>query len=134
MSAIESIATGGFWSCFSLDLPAVDYAGVDHNVCGYVEGSGRAWEAGTGALAAWQGASGLDLDSIFAAPGFTDASAPSFDLSASGANAAMVGRGDPVLGAPEDFFGGPRGMSPDAGAFQWPIAATLLFRDGFEDF
>jgi hypothetical protein len=132
-NAIESIATSGFWSCLSLDLPAMDYASVDHNVCDYVEGSGRAWEAGSGALAAWRATSNLDTNSVFAPPGFAAATSPAFDLSAIDADAAMVGRGDPVLGAPNDYFGIPRAVPPDAGAFQWSSASATLFGDGFEE-
>ena len=131
-NSIESVATSGSWSCLSLDLPASDYTSVDHNVCGYVEGNGRAWEAGSGPLAAWRAASNLDMNSVFAPPGFAAAASPTFDLSALDADAAMVGRGDPVLGAPNDFFGDLRGAPPDAGAYQWTRAAELLFRDGFE--
>lgn len=128
-NAIESIAGSGFWACLSLDLPIDRYAAVDHNVCAHVAGTGREWEAGSGALAAWNLASGFDAHSVASAPGFAAPAAPAFDLSAGDAAAAMIGRGDPLLGAPLDFFGAPRGPAPDAGAYQW---SGGLFRDGFE--
>lgn len=131
-NAIESVAASGFWACLSLDLPTPAYVDVDHNVCNYVAGAGREWESGSGALAAWRGASGFDARSFLEPPGFASAPAPSFDLSAIDGEAAMVGRGDPVLGAPEDFFGVARGASPDVGAYQWSVHDAPVFRDGFE--
>jgi hypothetical protein len=131
-NAIESVAATGFWACLSLDLPPANYAAVDHNVCAHVAGAAREWEAGSGTLAAWRAASGFDANSRAAPPGFVAPQAPSFDLSATGAQAAMVGQGDPFLGAPLDFFGQARGTPPDAGAFQWQ-ASPGVFGNGFED-
>jgi hypothetical protein len=131
-NAIESTASGGFWSCLSLDLPVSAYAAVDHNVCGYAAGAGHEWEAGSGALAAWRVGSGLDANSVFAPPGFALPGAAPYDLSASGPAAAMVGRGHPGLGATHDIHAELRGTPPDAGAFQWQTALGPLLRDGFE--
>lgn len=130
-NAIESVAASGSWSCLSLGLAPSAYATVDGNVCGFVAGAGREWEEGSGSLAAWRVASGLDGASIDAAPGFAAPAAPDYDLRAGSVAAAMVGAGDPVASAPTGFDGLPRDADPDAGAYELGVGA-VLFADGFE--
>ena len=130
-NALQSDATTGGWACLSLNLAVANYTTVDNNVCGFVAGAGREWEQGSGALAAWRAASGFDLASVEANPGFAAAGAPDHDLRAATATAAMVGAGHPLLSAPLEFLGGPRGLPADAGAWQFG-AGDSIFVDGFD--
>jgi hypothetical protein len=119
----------GSWACIDVDLASAGYAIIDHQVCGFGAGS---WELGSGSLAAWQ-ASGFDSSSLAADPGFVAPAAPSWDLRAANALAAMVDRGDPVDGSPIDFFANPRPASPDVGAYEHGYDGPIeLFADSFE--
>ncbi len=129
-NAMQLDAAGGDWACFEFAAPLSAFAAIDHNVCGYTIASGHAWVRGVGGLAAWQQASAFDLASLHAAPGYRAPAAPEHDLRAVSAAAAMVARGDSVLGAPLAFDGLPRGPLPDAGAHQW--REDRVFADDFE--
>jgi hypothetical protein len=131
-NALQSSAVAGGWACLSLDLAAANYSAVNNNVCGFVVGGGREWEQGSGSLAAWQTASGLDLDSVAANPGFAAAGAPDHDLRAATATAPMVAAGHPSLSAPLEFLGGSRGLPADAGAWQYG-SGDVIFVNGFDD-
>jgi len=128
-NAIQATAATGTFSCLSLDLPVSAYSAVDYNVCGYVAGSGREWEHGSGALPAWRAASSFDLHSVAQNPGFAAPGAPGHDLRAATAIVPMVGAGDPANSAPHEFYGVLRGPAPDAGAHQYGID-DVIFRDG----
>jgi hypothetical protein len=130
-NAIQATNTSGQFACLSLNLPTSAYAAVDNNVCGFVAGGGREWEEGSGSLGAWRTASGFDLASIAAAPGFASPGAPMHDLRAAVVSAAMVDAGHPGLSAPLEFFGGLRDATPDAGAHEFG-SNDMIFVDGFE--
>jgi hypothetical protein len=131
-NAMRYAGTGG-WSCLDADLASVTYDAIDHQVCGYVDEPGRNWEMGTGTLAAWQAASGFDLASLAADPGFASPAAPLWDLTAASAASPMVDHGDSAAGSPVDFFGNERPALPDAGAYELGLGGPpRLFADGFE--
>lgn len=124
----------GVWSCLAVDRTAASYAAIDRQVCGFAGSAGQRWEFANSTLANWQVASGFDVNSIFADPGFAAPDDPSFDLRAANAAAVMVDRGDALFGAPTDFFGNPRPVLPDAGAYEFSLtSASRVFADGFEN-
>jgi hypothetical protein len=130
-NAVHATASVGSFHCLSLDLPFVAYAAVDNNVCGYVAGAGREWEEGSGALAALRVASGFDMASQAAAPGFAAPGEPSHDLTAASASSPMVGAGHATLSAPREFHGNVRPAPPDAGAHEYGVGESI-FENGFE--
>lgn len=130
-NALHSTTTSGTWSCLSLNLGVAAYAAVDNNVCGYAAGAGREWEQGSGTLAAWRSATGLDLGSQSALPGFVAPAGPGYRLDAAADTSAMVGAGHPTASAPLEYHGLPRSAPPDAGAYEFGIYDSV-FRDDFE--
>jgi len=128
-NAIHAATASQQFACLELNLPVASYATVDHNVCGYMPGTGRQWATGRGSLANWRALTGFDLAGLDQFPGFGSTTAPLYDLRAASGSAPMVGRGHPTLSAPLDFQSRPRGALPDAGAYQ---RATDLLKDGFE--
>jgi hypothetical protein len=119
-NAVLYTGTGRDWSCFDADLPAASYEAIDYNACHFPNaGSGGEWESGSGALAAWQAASGFDGNSMQADPGFSSPAAPDYDLSAASETSAIVDAGHPALSASNDFYGRPRDERPDIGAFEF---------------
>lgn len=130
-NALHSTTTSGTWACLSLNLAVAAYAAVDHNVCGFAAGTGREWEQGSGTLAAWRAATGFDLASRSALPGFAAPAAPGYRLEAASASSAIVDAGHPTASSAVEFHGLPRHAPPDAGAYEFGIT-DLVFRDGFE--
>jgi hypothetical protein len=131
-NAVQSTAASGAWACLSLDLAVSAYATVDNNVCGFLAGAGHEWEEGSGTLANWRATSNFDLASNASAPGFASPTAPDYNLTASSAAVAMVNAGHPSASAPLEYFGNPRPTPPDAGAYEFGVAAGV-FASGFED-
>lgn len=130
-NAMQSTIASGFWACLSMDLATSAYAAVDNNVCGFSTGFGRDWEQGSGDLVAWRAASGFDLSSVAALPGFAAAGVPTHDLTAALPTSPMVNAGHPTRSAATEFHGNQRGANPDAGAHEYGVSA-VLFRHGFE--
>ncbi len=114
-NAIHYSGGSGNWACFDLDLASSAYAVVDNNLCG--SGSGE-WERGSGDLASWQGASGLDGASQALAPQFASSLAP-YDLRAASASSPMVDAGHSSASATTAYGGGSRDAQPDIGAYEY---------------
>ena len=104
------------WDCFDLQLGDSGYQTVDNNLCYYPGASGGEWESGSGALAAWQGASPFDDSSLVADPGYAAPAAG--DLAPAAGSSPLVGAGHATASAPRDFHCQTR-SDPDIGAFEW---------------
>lgn len=130
-NAIHFGGAAGARDCFDLGLPPAAYDDVDHNRCAADAGPAPEWEAGSGTLAAWQGATGFDGASLAVLPGFAAPASPARDLTAASPAASMVGAGHPASSSPTEIHGSARGTPPDAGAHQLGHGPDL-FRDGFE--
>jgi MYXO-CTERM domain-containing protein len=107
--------TGG--ACFDL---SGTLATMDHNVCG---ASARAWEEGSGDLAAWRTASGHDASSFDADPYFFD---PQQALLRPASFSPLIDIGHPTLSSPLVFGGLDRYPPPDVGAYEF----EPFYRDG----
>jgi hypothetical protein len=117
-NVVRYLGTKNSWACFDYDLAPSAYAAVGHNLCYHAAAPGAEWARGHGALAAWQGSSGLDAASLLADPGFTSIAAPSWDLRPASASSPLVGAGDPGRSSPEDHSGMARDAQPDIGAYE----------------
>jgi hypothetical protein len=106
---------GEIRACFGADLASTAYDAFDYNLC-QVSSAGK-WEENTGALSAWQAASGFDKSSVTASPGFASITEP-YDLSAADATSPLVDHGDPANSATDSILGTPRDSHPDIGAYE----------------
>jgi hypothetical protein len=104
------------WGCLDFDLAASAYDS-DHNLCWNALDPNGQWEVGSGALAAWQMKTGLDMHSIDADPMYTHAASMDYDLTAM-MGSPLIGAGDPTHGSTLDFSGAMRASPPDIGAYQ----------------
>ena len=133
-NAIHYTGTEKF-TCFNLGLATSAYTAIDNNTCYFPNAlASSEWEAGSGTnpnpLGAWQGLSGVSVNSQNVNPEFKDPSLPQVDLSPQNISSAIVGAGHNTS-SPKDYRGKTRDAQPDAGAFEFgtfnPPAKTNIY-------
>lgn len=114
----NAIVYGGtdYFGCLALNRPKASYKLVDNNICFYTSENGH-WQADMSSLAAWQAATGFDMNSQLTDPGFKSVASP-YDLSAASDASAMVGQGNKTQSSATSLGGKPRDAAPDVGAYE----------------
>jgi hypothetical protein len=117
------------FNCIHTNLAGSDFIDIDYNLCHYPSAAGAQWSQGFNDLAAWQNASGFDMNSNQSDPQFKNSATG--DFSASNEFSPMVDAGHLTLSSIDDFNQVVRDSAPDKGAFEY-VLNDVIFIDGFE--